>query len=66
MVYYQNDYNGLIIILSSITSIVTILTACCYKTKCKHLSCFGLDLDRDIQSEMKNDVEIGIQGPIQS
>ena len=64
--YHQLDYNGIIIILSSITSIVTILIACCYKTKCKHLSFFCLDLDRDIESEMKNDVEIGIQGPIQS
>ena len=62
--YHQLDYNNVVIILSSITSIVTILIACCYKTKCKHLSCFGLNLDRDIESEMKNDVEIGIQGPI--
>ena len=64
--YYQLDYNGVVIILSSITSIVTIIIACCYKTKCKHLSCLGVNIDRDIESEMKNDVEIGIQGPIQS
>ena len=35
---------------------VTILIACCYKTKCKHLACLGVNIDRDIESEMKNDV----------
>ena len=64
--YYQLDYNDVVIILSSITSIVTIIIACCYKTKCKHFSCLGVNIDRDIESEIKNDVEIGIQGPIQS
>ena len=64
------DYNFIVILMGSCTTIITIIVAACYRSKCKHCSFCGLQVDRDIQSEIRQDSNnnrlslSGIPGPI--
>ena len=64
------DYNFIVILMGSVTTIVTIIVAACYRSKCKHCSFCGLQVDRDIQSEIRQDSNrislSGIPGPLPS
>ena len=62
------DYNIIALLLGSLTTIVTIIVAACYKSKCSHCQLCGLKVDRNIQAEMTQDENrislTGIQGPL--
>ena len=62
------DYNIIVLLLGSITTITTIIVAACYKSKCTHCQLCGLKVDRNIQAEINQDENrlslSGIQGPL--
>ena len=62
------DYNIIALLLGSLTTIVTIIVAACYKSKCSHCQLCGMAVDRNIQAEMTQDENrlslSGIQGPL--
>ena len=62
------DYNIIALLLGSLTTIVTIIVAACYKSKCSHCQLCGLKVDRDIRAEENIDENrislTGIQGPL--
>ena len=62
------DYNIIALLLGSTTTIITIIIAACYKSKCSHCQLCGLKVDRNIQAEMNIDENrlslSGIQGPL--
>lgn len=62
------DYNIIALLLGSTTTIITIIIATCYKSKCTHCQLCGLKVDRDIQAEIHQDENrlslSGIQGPL--
>ena len=62
------DYNFIVILMGSCTTIITIIVAACYRSKCQHCSFCGFQVDRDIQSEIRQDSNrlslSGIPGPL--
>ena len=62
------DYNIIAMIIGSTTTIITIIVATCYKSKCSHCQLCGLSVDRNIQAEILQDENrlslTGIQGPL--
>ena len=62
------DYNIIAMIIGSTTTIITIIVATCYKSKCSHCQLCGLSVDRDIRAEEnldENRISLsGIQGPL--
>ena len=62
------DYNIIAMIIGSTTTIITIIVATCYKSKCSHCQLCGLSVDRNIQAEILQDENrlslSGIQGPL--
>ena len=49
------DYNIIVLMLGSITTITTIIVAACYKSKCTHCQLCGLKFDHNIQAEITQD-----------
>ena len=64
----NDNYTVILLFVGSGTSILTLILAACYKSKCKFFSCCGLTVERDIASEIKQDSNrlsvIGIPGPL--
>ena len=66
----NNDYTMILLFIGSATTILTIIIGACYKSKCKTCSFCGINIDRDIQAEIRQDANsnrlslTGIQGPL--
>ena len=67
----NDNYTMILLFIGSGTTILTLILAACYKSKCKYIKCCGISVERDIVSEMRQDSNnnnrlslSGIPGPI--
>ena len=66
----NDNYTMVLLYIGSATTILTIILAACYKSKCKLIKCCGISVERDIVSEIRQDSNMnrlsisGIPGPL--
>ena len=65
-----SNYTEILLFIGSGTTILTIIIAAIYKSKCKTCSFCGINVERDIQAEVRQDLNSnrlslsGIPGPL--
>jgi hypothetical protein len=55
-------YTGL---YTTLASFLIAVVGFLYKSKCKHFQCCGISIDRDIETELREDIEIIHRSPVQ-
>lgn len=64
----NDNYTMILLFIGSGTTILTLILAACYKSKCKRINCCGMEVERDIVSEIRQDSNrlsiSGIPGPL--